>query len=324
MLEHGHKSKKGTDIIMTIYEILDDIHSDRVKKVIIDSDTYNEMDDQYAIAYGIGCEKLKVDSLCATLFNNPRCDGFADGMEKSYAEILHLLSVIGRDVPTYKGCAAPLTVNDETIREADMAPAVENIIKTARESDEIVYVIALASITNIAAAIMLAPDIKEKICVIWVGCNCLENGAGGEFNFGQDPKAGQYVLSCGVPLVLLPAIGDVGHGTQVLIGNKCNLDEAFTGDHPIDRFFRDDLPSSCDIEYAEKPNTWWHVFWDIAGPAVLSIPEAFDLEIMDAPRIRGDWTYAIGEPDRPKMIYMHCLNREKVMRDAFEKINSLK
>ena len=35
---------------MTIYEILDDIRSDRVKKCIVDADMYNEIDDQYALA----------------------------------------------------------------------------------------------------------------------------------------------------------------------------------------------------------------------------------------------------------------------------------
>jgi len=309
---------------MTIREIFDDIRSDRAKKVIIDTDTYNEMDDQYAIAYALGCEKLKVHSICAELFNNPRCDGFADGMEKSYEEILRLLKVVGLDVPAYKGCKIPLTVDEDTMREVEMSPAVENIIKTARESDEVVYVIALASVTNIAAALIAAPDITEKLCVIWVGCNCITHAAGGEFNFGQDPKAGQYLLNSRVNMILLPAIGDVGHGTQVLLGHKTTLDAAFTGDSEIDKFFRDVLPSGCDSEYTEKPNTWWHVFWDVAGPAVLSVPEAFDLEIIDAPRIRGDWTYALGEEGRHKMIYMHCLNRDTVLKDTFEKINNLK
>jgi len=309
---------------MTIYEIFDDIHSDRVKKVIVDSDTYNEMDDQYAIAYALGCEKLNTVSINATLFNNPRCNGTEDGMEKSYAEIQRLLGIVGRDVPAYKGCPVPLTVNEDTMGKPELSPAAENIIKTCRESDETVYVIGLASVTNIVTALMLDPTIKEKLCVIWVGSNCLENGCGGEFNAGQDYKAAQYLFSCGVNLVLLPAIGDIGHGTQVLLGHKTTLDAAFTGDTAIDRFFRDELPSGCDDEYTKKPNTWWHVFWDIAGPAVLSVPEAFDLEIMDAPRVRGDWTYAIGEPNRPKMIYMHGLNRDMVFADAFCNINKLK
>ena len=35
---------------MTIEQILEDIKSPRVKKVILDADMYNEMDDQYALA----------------------------------------------------------------------------------------------------------------------------------------------------------------------------------------------------------------------------------------------------------------------------------
>lgn len=38
---------------LTIEEVLEDIKSDRVKKVIFDADAGNEIDDQYALAYAL-------------------------------------------------------------------------------------------------------------------------------------------------------------------------------------------------------------------------------------------------------------------------------
>ena len=45
---------------MTLTQFYNDILSDRIKKVIIDTDAYNEIDDQYAIAYAmLSKEQLK-------------------------------------------------------------------------------------------------------------------------------------------------------------------------------------------------------------------------------------------------------------------------
>ena len=76
--------------------ILEDLRSPRVKDVIIDSDTDNEMDDQYAIAYAIASEKMRVLALHAAPFydaDNGRSTSFANGMELSYEEIAEQLDM---------------------------------------------------------------------------------------------------------------------------------------------------------------------------------------------------------------------------------------
>jgi len=50
---------------MNIKKILEDIKSDRVKKVIIDSDAACELDDQYALAYSFACKSFEILSLNA-------------------------------------------------------------------------------------------------------------------------------------------------------------------------------------------------------------------------------------------------------------------
>ena len=45
---------------MTLEQILEDIKNDRVKKIILDSDIAIEMDDQYALAYCLGSEKIQL------------------------------------------------------------------------------------------------------------------------------------------------------------------------------------------------------------------------------------------------------------------------
>ena len=85
---------------MTLQEILSDIKSDRRKKVILDTDTYNEIDDQYAVAYCYLSDKIDLLSVNAAPFLNDRRTSYADGMEKSYQEAKKTLALVDPDYTT--------------------------------------------------------------------------------------------------------------------------------------------------------------------------------------------------------------------------------
>ena len=64
--------------------------------VVLDTDAYNEIDDQFAISYMLGhSEKLHVQGICAAPFYNDNSTGPEDGMITSYHEILKLLRLSG-------------------------------------------------------------------------------------------------------------------------------------------------------------------------------------------------------------------------------------
>ena len=66
--------------------------------VVLDTDTYNEIDDQFALAYLIcSKEKLDLQAVYAAPFSNEKAKDPAEGMEKSYQEILHILTLMERD-----------------------------------------------------------------------------------------------------------------------------------------------------------------------------------------------------------------------------------
>ena len=57
--------------------------------VVLDTDTYNELDDQFALSYMMkNSDKLNVKALYAAPFLNDKSVSPKDGMEKSYDEIL--------------------------------------------------------------------------------------------------------------------------------------------------------------------------------------------------------------------------------------------
>ena len=101
--------------------------------VILDTDAYNEIDDQFAISYLLlSGEKLNTVGLCAAPFFNSLSTGAKDGMEKSYDEILKLLSLLGREdmkAKTFKGSEEYLP--DE--RTPVISDAARFIVETAKK-----------------------------------------------------------------------------------------------------------------------------------------------------------------------------------------------
>ena len=305
---------------MTYEEIFSDIKSDRVKKVIIDTDTYNEMDDQYAIAYALGSDRINVVAINAAGFYNMRSENFADGMEKSYEEIHRVLKMTKREgtCEVFRGASKRIT-EDVNMKPVDN-PASRNIIKVAHESDELVYILATGCITNVTSAILMDPTILDNIFVIWLGGHCLEYPDLGEFNLYQDYRAGQLLINSGVKMLLLPAVGDVGHGTKALLIRREGMN-AIKGDSECAVFFRETLPEEFVGDYYED-GIWERTIWDIAAPAALSVPEAFTISEITAPVFGDNQRYAF-DATRHKILYMEKLNPEVVFADTFACISKL-
>lgn len=76
---------------------------------VLDTDTYNEIDDQYALSLMIKSPKLNLRAIYAAPFFNTHSTSPEDGMERSYDEILKLLTLMGKEdkKPTCSKAPAP-------------------------------------------------------------------------------------------------------------------------------------------------------------------------------------------------------------------------
>ena len=121
--------------------------------VVLDTDTYNEIDDQFAVSYLIcSAEKLHLQAIYAAPFFNEKSTGPADGMEKSYQEIINILTLMGKDElkkSVYKGSAGYLP-DEETAVES---PAAADLAARAMNytPEKPLYVLAIGAITNVAS-----------------------------------------------------------------------------------------------------------------------------------------------------------------------------
>ena len=291
-----------------VQRILSDIRSPRKKKVIVDTDAYNEMDDQFSILYALCSDRMEVIAVNAAPFRNDRADTFEDGMVKSYEEILRLTALLpdGDSIPVFHGSRKAI----EQTGHLAPSPAAENIISEALESEEIIYILTLGAATNVASALLMDPRIAEKICVIWLGGTSLDKPDVREFNLAGDYAAGQVLLNSGCTVLLCPAF-DV---TCVL---EADLDEltALDGVNPHGTYLAD-----LTREFHEKagsPADWKRVIWDIAAPAILADPGCAEMEIVTAPVFTDRFTYAF-DKTRHAMILLKKLDRNAVFKGCFD------
>ncbi len=304
---------------MTLEQILNDIKTDKPKKVILDADIAIEMDDQYALAYCLGCNKIELLSCNGATFGKGPQGDYVWGAQACYDEFVRVLTICECQdkYPVYLGAKA--SVFDNQCKPVD-SPAAQNIIRTAKQmpKDEILYILATGCCTNVASALMLAPEIKDNVCVIWLGGHCLDYTEPlDECNLAFDYAAGQYLLNCEVPLILLPAHE---HGTCVLTFGFDDLAK-IQGDGAAQKFFRDDFPRTPKFkwDYLGKP---LRILYDVAAPAILDIPEAFTFSIIPAPVFTDDKHYAFCKT-RHKIIYMDTLDNTAVLNKTWEYIGKL-
>ena len=135
-------------------------------RVIIDTDTGNEVDDQYALALALGApDRLRIEGLIAAHFGDA---GGAKGIDKSYAELQRVVEKAGLPgrFPVQRG-ADPFQYRDRP----PSAEGVDFIIERARRATpaEPLWLVLLGPATDAAAALLKAPDIADRLVVFWHG-----------------------------------------------------------------------------------------------------------------------------------------------------------
>ncbi len=167
---------------------------------------------------------------------------------------LKLLELADRtDIPVYAGCPRPMMRDlvtaehvhgptgldgpqlPEPVTEIASGHGVEFIIRTLREQPAgEVTICGLSPLTNLAMALVQAPDIAPRIRdIVAMAGAYFEVGnitPSAEFNVYVDPEAADIVLNAGIPMSMLPL--DVTHqmlstperlSAMRALGNRCGV-----------------------------------------------------------------------------------------------------
>lgn len=283
-------------------------------RMVLDTDTFNEIDDQFALAYTIlSKEKLNLEAVYAAPFSNRRAKTAGEGMEMSYKEIHKILKML--HVPSenfvFRGSADYLRDLDKPHRSA----AAMDLIERAMQStpDDPLYVVPIGCITNIASAILLEPQIIKNIVIVWLGGNALYWPHQREFNLRQDVLATRVVLDSGVPFVMLPTRPVVSH----LHTTIPELTHFLKGKNEISDYLLNIM-----IEYSMGREAYSKVIWDVSALAWLINPEWVPTDIVHSPVMTDQVTFSIDQ-SRHLIRIATSLNRDKIFADLFRKLASI-
>lgn len=185
-----------------------------MKKVIIDTDIGDDVDDAFAIALALKSQSLNVIGI-TTVYKNVKMRSKIVKAQLQAFQKTHIDVVSGLDNPLV---VAPSVFKYETVGEdgkpiitafdncysndGDRNDAPRYLLEKAKEFPHEITLIAIGPLTNIAAAILLDPEgfklFKE---IVMMGGSNLNNK---EWNIICDPEAADVVLKCGVPIRAIP------------------------------------------------------------------------------------------------------------------------
>ena len=284
--------------------------------VVLDTDTYNEIDDQYALAFLIkSAPRLRLVGIHAAPFYAPefnhKSENPRDGMEKSYEEILHVLQLMGReDLAPLARKGSQEYLHSET--EPVDSPAARRLVELAmeRSPEKPLYVLAIGAITNVASALLMEPEIKNRMVLVWLGGNAYSWPDNKEFNLFQDVAGARVVFGCGVPLVQLPCLGVVSAFTTT----GPELEHWLRGKNALCDYLVD-----ITIREAEEYHMgacWSRAIWDVTAVGWLLGENYMQDRLTHSPIPEYDHRYSFSE-DRHLIRCVYSINRDALFHKLF-------
>ena len=283
--------------------------------MVLDTDAYNEIDDQYAISYMLkNPEKLNVKAIYAAPFFNPNSTSPADGMLKSYDEIKKIIKLAGRadlESVVFKGSDRYLP-DEATPVASDACAHLVSLAKNYSPENPL-YVAAIGAITNVASALITDPSIAENIVIVWLGGHCLEMGAG-EFNMKQDIAGARVVYKSGAPFVQQPCNGVVSEFRL----SGAEIDAFLVGKNELCDYLAEHTKDAVKKHWGTP---WTRVIWDVTTVAwLLNDDDRFmNSRIIgrNIPNYDKQYNYM---PDSLPMTYVYQIKRDALMRDLIDKL----
>ena len=290
-----------------IYEFISNYKKEKVN-VILDTDTYNECDDQFALAYMLKNQDIfNIEAITVAPFSHEsKKVTIKEGQDLSYKEIIKICNWLNFD-STNKVFRGSMDYMQNGYNENN--DAVNKIIKVALKNDK-TYILGIGAITNIGLAIKKEPKIIDKIEVVWLGGNEINYKNNLEYNFKQDVEAVKNVFDSKVKLTILPCkevVSRLKININILkkkLGNKSEL-----CNYLIERFYNDGYHGIQEER----------VIWDIAVIAYMINKKWFETQELSCPKIKENTSYEMTKNNH-KITFITKLNKDKIYEDLFEKL----
>lgn len=300
-------------------------------RLLIDTDANNELDDQHALAYALFNGEV-FDVVGITVNNTFN----GNGIESQYAEAQRVakLCKASTEVPVIAGAEGSYReiVNFIDQEEYDGRAAVNFIIAQAKESspEDPLVLLPIGKLTNIALALAKAPEIKDRVKVVWLGGNYPKPG---EYNLDNDTTSVNPVIASGVDFEMVTVRYSDTTGTTYV---RVTPDEIFanmpgagptvepvTGRHGGEFTTFGDYSVNLFEKAEMHGNPPSRSLFDMAAVAILKNPEWAAKTSIPAPTLLGNgWQQ---NPENTHTIFLwENFDRKAIINDFFETMQNYK
>lgn len=317
-------------------------------RVVLDTDTANEIDDQFAVAWALlspeqvsvegihaapfchghffdavdaaaqarGGERTRLETLAARIGADRRTrlrddQPAAEGERRSREEIHRILDVM--DLSSPPPVKAGSTRFMESPTDVVDSEAARHLIERAHAGPGPLYVPTIGAPTNVAAAILLDPTIIDEIVVIFLaGYPTAVPHADDSFNLVQDRHATNVLFESGVPLLYQPGY----HVAEVLSFSLPDSERWVRGQGALGDLLHEIYvhnPIDPDVERIGR--SW--VIWDIIAIAWLVNPEWVPTFETSRARVTERHTW---EPIEGRMAEAYRVHRDEIFGDLLTKL----
>lgn len=285
--------------------------------IILDTDISNEVDDQFALTYLMksidmfNLEAITIAPFCSNGYVKTK--NIKEGTDISYKTACKILDMLKEK--SYKDIIYKGAIN-YFYESKELNEGVNKIIEISRKNDH-TTIIAIGAITNVALAIYHAPDIINKIDVIWLGGNSFLSNKNDEYNFRQDVEGVKYVFESKVELVVIPCKNVASDlSTSIYELEHYLKDKGEIGEYLCNIFSK--IKKNYTITPLDEIGQT-KTLWDLSAIAYVINKEWFNISEISCPYINNELEYVITS-NRHKIKFVTNLRRNKIYQDFFIKM----
>ncbi len=272
-------------------------------RMVIDTDAAAEVDDQHAIALALLCpERFAIEGFVGTHFGD---FGGPDGAQRSVEEIHRLLEhagLAGR-YPVARG-SDPMRY----LAAPEPSEGVDLLIDRARAGTpaDPLYIVGLGAATNIASMFLLAPEVCDRVVVVWhARCQHWPRWFY-SWNGHNDLRAARCLLESALPLIWCDA------GTELYIPMAVS-EQRIRPCGPLGAYLHD-IRSRREMFLRDDKS-----IFDLADFALLLDPDLCEADPVPRPSLRHGTEYA-WDSTNGHMLRVHHVHRQRTLEELFTRL----
>jgi inosine-uridine nucleoside N-ribohydrolase len=278
-------------------------------RVILDCDTANEVDDQFAIAHALGLPEGTLDVRGVISVHNTTAHG-PTSRDMYQEEAERVVALCAGDVPCIPGADNPMESMDEPVP----SEGLDFLMEEATLSP--LTIIATGPATDIASLFLAAPESQENVRVIWLGGFGDEatykvwHNRMGELNGRADISAWRTLLEAPLDLLHIPTWPAPA---KILVDPASFAERLRALGRPVASYLAGILQPLA-AEYENRPGK---ELWDLACVAAVADPGAVTSGPQAVPRVDAAGAHDFTRPGREVEVVTD-LDERRILADLMD------